>query len=360
MFKNIFSLLILTLTVLTLPLNAKEHIDVLTYHSEPFVMINDGKYSGFSVDLMGHVAQEIGQSIVFHPVKNVAEILSAVRTGDYEMGMSSVSITAERESYLDFSYPFFYSGLDILVKSSDKHVSRFFKSFFNLIFSKPIVDAFLIAISLLLFFAHCIWFFERYKNSDKFPRTYVLGIKEAIWWTAITVTIAGYGNKAPKTTFGRLTSVVWMFTSIFFVAFFTATITSSFTIQQLKGAINGHEDLRGKRIGVVGQSTAARFLKEIHTSPVTYSTTQDMFEGFERGAVDVLVYDSPLLQYYAKTKGAGKVETVGALFEKQDYGILFPQGSEYRESVNTALLKLKENGVYDELLSRWFLETIFD
>jgi polar amino acid transport system substrate-binding protein len=233
-------------------------------------------------------------------------------------------------------------------------MTRFFHSFFNLLFSKPIIEAFLIAFALLLFFAHCIWLFERYKNSDRFPHSYWAGIKESIWWTAITVTIAGYGNKAPKTSLGRFTSVIWMFTSIFFIAFFTATITSSLTVQKLYGSVNGPEDLPGKRIGVVQQSTAARFLRDIYATPVSYPTIQAVFEGFEKEEVDIVVYDSPLLQHYAKTKGSGAVTTVGTLFEKQDYGILLPQGSQDRETVNRAILKLKESGVYDELLAKWF------
>jgi ABC-type amino acid transport substrate-binding protein len=54
------------------------------------------------------------------------------------------------------------------------------------------------------------------------------------------------------------------------------------------------------------------------------------------------------------TKGLGKVSVVGPLFDIQYYGFLFPQGSELREPVNRALLKLRTNGIYDKLYSKWF------
>jgi polar amino acid transport system substrate-binding protein len=33
---------------------------------------------------------------------------------------------------------------------------------------------------------------------------------------------------------------------------------------------------------------------------------------------------------------------------------MFPAGSELRESVNRALLRLKENGTYDGIYNKWF------
>jgi ABC-type amino acid transport substrate-binding protein len=44
----------------------------------------------------------------------------------------------------------------------------------------------------------------------------------------------------------------------------------------------------------------------------------------------------------------------GPLFDIQYYAFLFPQGSDLREPINLALLKLRKNGRYDELYSEWF------
>lgn len=42
-----------------------------------------------------------------------------------------------------------------------------------------------------------------------------------------------------------------MFTSVVFIAYFTAAVTSSLTVKQLRGEINGTEDLSGKRVASV-------------------------------------------------------------------------------------------------------------
>ena len=45
---------------------------------------------------------------------------------------------------------------------------------------------------------------------------------------------------------------------------------------------------------------------------------------------------------------------VGPVFRKENYGIVFPNESPLRKRVNEALLRLRENGTYDRLLTKWF------
>ena len=61
-----------------------------------------------------------------------------------------------------------------------------------------------------------------------------------------------------------------------------------------------------------------------------------------------------MLLYYASHDGKGKVHVVGSIFRKENYGIVFPDKSPLRKRVNEALLKLKENGAYDQLSKKWF------
>ena len=67
-----------------------------------------------------------------------------------------------------------------------------------------------------------------------------------------------------------------------------------------------------------------------------------------------MVFDAPVLLYHAAHEGAGKVEVVGPVFRKENYGIVFTPGSPWRKPVNAALLKLREDGSYDALVQKWF------
>ncbi|HUH40752.1 MAG TPA: transporter substrate-binding domain-containing protein, partial [Castellaniella sp.] len=69
---------------------------------------------------------------------------------------------------------------------------------------------------------------------------------------------------------------------------------------------------------------------------------------------DLVVHDTPNVQYYAKTAGKGKVKVVGSLKSGDFYGIAFPKGSELVPVVNKALAALQANGTYDKLYEHWF------
>ena len=74
----------------------------------------------------------------------------------------------------------------------------------------------------------------------------------------------------------------------------------------------------------------------------------------ELGQADALVYDAPVLLYYAANQGKGKVQVVGPIFNEETYGIALPTGSAYRKPINEALLRLKQDGTYDQLYTKWF------
>ena len=50
----------------------------------------------------------------------------------------------------------------------------------------------------------------------------------------------------------------------------------------------------------------------------------------------------------------GKVQVVGSIFRKENYGIVFPPNSPHRKAVNTALLRMRENGEFNALYQKWF------
>ncbi|TMB66686.1 MAG: transporter substrate-binding domain-containing protein, partial [Deltaproteobacteria bacterium] len=171
-------------------------------------------------------------------------------------------------------------------------------------------------------------------------------------WAAST--LATQADQMPRTALARIVAVIWMFASVVFIAYFTAAVTSSLTIQQLHGDINGPEDLPGKRVATVQGSTSAEYLRRHNVDPTEFPKVEDAFQAIQQGQADAVIYDAPVLLYYASHEGKGKVQTVGNIFRKESYGILFPSNSPYRKRVNEALLKIRENGTYDQLYTKWF------
>jgi polar amino acid transport system substrate-binding protein len=70
--------------------------------------------------------------------------------------------------------------------------------------------------------------------------------------------------------------------------------------------------------------------------------------------VDAIVYDAPVLLHYAAQAGKGRVQVIGPLLQKEDYGIVFPQNSPLRKQVNDTLRLFREDGTYSKLHEKWF------
>ncbi|WP_435104938.1 transporter substrate-binding domain-containing protein [Arhodomonas sp. AD133] len=118
-------------------------------------------------------------------------------------------------------------------------------------------------------------------------------------------------------------------------------------------------DLEGKKVGVKIGSTSYDFLKQelSDSADVTpYPGSSDMYMALLGGNVDAVFYDAPNVAYFARTKGGDKVETVGPLYQGQQYGLAFVDGSEWVDDANEALASMREDGTYAEIYEKWFGE----
>jgi polar amino acid transport system substrate-binding protein len=325
---------------------------VATRQVRPFVFEENGQLTGFSIELWQEIARQINVKWQFVMKPTVKDLLAGVNAHEAALGIAAISITAERELLWDFSQPMFDAGLQILVLAHGTQTSVL-GAIVTGIFSTAVLPSLGIVLLIILIPAHLIWFFERRNpNGMLVHRGYFPGIFEACWWAAST--LATQADQMPRAALARVLAVIWMFASVVFIAYFTAAVTSSLTVQQLRGDINGPEDLPGKRVASVQGSTSADYLRQRSVDLIEFAKVEEAFEALQQGQADAVVYDAPVLLYYASHEGKGKVQPIGATFRKENYGIAFPTNSPYRKPVNEALLKLKENGTYDQLYRKWF------
>lgn len=317
----------------------------------PFVIRERGEFGGFSIDLWNAIAEELKIRSDFTAYPSVKDLLSAVETGKEDAGIAAISITAERESRFEFSQPMFDSGLQILVRETGGGGGT--PSFWSVLFSPTMFQLLGVVLLLIVIPAHLLWLVERHHEEGIVEhRTYIPGIFKAGYWAAGT--LGAQADEMPRTWIGRIIAILWMFLSIVFVSYFTATITTAMTVQQLQGDIRGPEDLPGKRVATVAGSTSEAYLRENKARVTSFDQIGEAFKALESRKVDAVVYDAPVLLYYAAQEGSGKVQVVGSIFRKEDYGIVFPPNSALREPVNRALLTLKEDGTLQKIYDKWF------
>jgi len=332
-----------------------ETLRVGTKPFKPFAFVQEGEYIGFSIDLWQEIAKELELDYELYGETTVTDLLESVATENTDVAIAGITITSEREKTVDFSHSFFESGLQILVPIRSQ-VSPL-NSFISLVFSPILLKTIGVLLVVIVISAHLLWFFERKKNSEMFPQEYLKGIWEACWWSVVTVVTVGYGDKAPIGAAGRIIAAIWMFTGVLLVSYFTASVSSALTVQQLETSVQGIEDLNGKRVATVKGSTAAEFLANRPMKKIEYELVEEAFQSLEESKVDAVVYDAPVLQNYVTLNGADKAKVVGSTFERQSYGIALKTNSPYREEINQAILSIIESGAYDEIHEKWFGKT---
>ena len=99
----------------------------------PFVMSTDGKYSGLAVYLWEQVAKLMGVDYEFREY-TLREMLDAIADKNsnrhVDVGVSCLSITAEREKSIDFSHSFYetYTGIAVRDRGFGSIVTGFLSS----------------------------------------------------------------------------------------------------------------------------------------------------------------------------------------------------------------------------------------
>ncbi len=306
-----------------------------TKEAPPFSMINaQGEWEGIGIELWKKIAQDNGLSFEFRE-SELPDLFEKVAAGELDAGVAAISVTAERESLVDFSQPFFLSGLAIAVREKDSDWGRVVKVFFSSGFLRIVL---LLAVVLFVS-GFLVWFFERRKNPEQFGGSAAKGIWEGFWWSAVTMTTVGYGDRAPKTPGGRLVALVWMFASLVIISGFTAAITTTLTVGSLDLPVKGLQDLHTVRTGTVSGSTSMKFLSEEYISFREFDTVQDALHALQSGRIDAVVYDEPILRYMTASGTVKGIRVLEESFRHEYYAIALPQSGPLAEKINRSLLQ---------------------
>lgn len=89
----------------------------------PFEMMDPetGEMIGFDMDIINEVAERAGFEVNLTTME-FAGIIPAVQTGSQEIAIAGTTITAERAEIVDFSDPYYDSGLQIIVRADNDDI----------------------------------------------------------------------------------------------------------------------------------------------------------------------------------------------------------------------------------------------
>ena len=326
-----------------------QDLTIATVTRAPFSMVVDGQDTGFSIDLLMAVAQELNLNITYDRRDDFAGMLGAVQDGSVDAAIANVSITADRERLMDFSQPIFESGVQVMMATQASGSTAVLTA----LFTRQIGLAVLAALALLFGGGMLMWAFERHKQ-PYFDRPAREAAFPAFWWALNLVVNGGFEERVPQSRGGRFFAVILVVSSLFIVSIFVAQITAALTINAIQNNIDNINDLDGRPVGTIAASTSANYLDQRGINYGTFDSLEQMLVAFEAGNLDAVVFDGPILAYYVRTRGNGKAQLLDRVYRPENYGMVFPTGSSLREDVDQAVLRLREDGTYDDLLLKWF------
>jgi polar amino acid transport system substrate-binding protein len=316
--------------------NINKKLIIGTKETPPFAMKDsNGHWTGISINLWRQIAEELNLTYEWRELDQ-SGLLAGVTDGSLDAVVANLTITPGRLDNFDFTYPFFTTGLGIAVKINDENVGW---TLIYQIFNWTVLKIILAVMSLLFLVGLLIWLLERKKNKEHFGGSSVQGIASGVWFSAVTMTTVGYGDKHPKTSGGRLVALFWMFLSIILVSLFTATITSLLTVKQLMPSVRGLEDIKKVAVGTLPYTTSESFLQANRVSFTTYPSVAEGLEALNRGEIKAFVYDIPAQRYWIKQKFSGKLELLPHSYSQENYGIALKENCPLRKPINRLLLE---------------------
>lgn len=324
-----------------------------TVAAEPvYIKTADGRWEGFGIDVWRAVAEQMGVLFELREFDSFGLLLEAIKNGDIDV-IPSLPVEARYEDFMDFAQSYLKSGLAIAVpvEGGDGRWMRIAGS----ILSKDVLKAVGLLILMSLAAGVIVWWFERRRNREMFGGGPVRGIGQGLWWSMTTMTTVGYGDKAPKTIGGRFFAVIWMLSTIVFISSFTANITTSLTVGELRGKVRGFHDLFNARVGSIPESEAMIFLANRGMVAKPFETIPEGLQAVADKKIDAFVLNEIILKYHVKNDFPGRVQVIPGVFDEYFVAIGLQAESPLREPINQALLALMKTEKWTELRNRYKL-----
>ena len=318
----------------------------------PFVMNENGKFSGISIFLWDKIAEQLDLEYSIE-LYGLNEMLEAVVQDKADIAVTCLSMTDEREKIIDFSHPFYETHLSIAVKQHG-----FLHSIKNLFYNKKLFIALGIIVGVAALIGGILYLLEHKINDTLYSMKNKGGkLMEAFIAGLLFVTSGPIRYYQFKTLTARILTAFLAVGSTIMIASITALLASAFTIDQMSSEIKGPQDLAKVRVGAIEASTSFEYLQEQGINSRTFSDRQELFAALDDGQVDAVVGDDVVLKYKIKeSQTEGRYENLTVLpfvFEKQNYAFALPDESPHRELLNQLLLAVRDTSEWKVEINKY-------
>ena len=327
-----------------------QSLKVGLYLSPPFVMEEDGRYTGMAIELWEAIASDLDLQSEYEVLPTIRALVQATSAGDLDVAVTNLTITQSRAERIDFTHPWYDAGLRIMINEdrgtgfwdvvTGLRESGYLRAYAWLAFV-------IVAATILL------TLFDRRFDKD-FPQRWRDGIAES-FYSVMSITTSG--RAARRNLFGwagRIWQALWLVCGVAVLAYITSTVTSVMTTLSLTTQINSLADLPGKTVGVFTGSVAEEFARNSALRRRSFAHIDEAVTAMQGGSVSAIVGDAPVLEYYANSHPEMAVIVVGPIFEPDKYGFGLTLDNDLTRPLTVEIIGAHESGLLGEFRSRYF------
>ncbi|XP_051161852.1 uncharacterized protein LOC127281913 isoform X2 [Leptopilina boulardi] len=327
---------------------------------------------GYTIDLLAQMSKELEFRFNLYIVKDGFfgrkigrdgtwnGVIGELVTGHAQLAFAPLSVSKKRAEVVDFTTPYFYSGVSFL--SAPKHRSEIPLLAFLQPFSPQLWIAVFTSLNITaVAVAVYEWFSPFGLNPWGRQRSKNFSIASALWvmWGLLCGHLVAF--KAPKSWPNKFLINVWGGFSVIFVASYTANIAALIAGLFFHSSVTTHRSLLSQRVGVPKASAAEYYVQQYHKelwSHIIKYSLSDVAEGVERlrnGSLDILIADTPILDYYRGTDNGCSLQKNGDTIMNADtYAIALSKGHPLTGTISKVIANYTSNGFLDILQEKWY------
>lgn len=329
---------------------APQVIKVGVYVSPPFVMKGDNGYSGMAVELWQKATAGLSIVSEYQEFPNTADLMTALADGKVHAAVTNLGITKARAQIVDFTQPWFDSGLRVMVHSDARSSIRALID--GLRDAGHLANFAWIAVIMLLATA-LMTIFDR-KLDTEFHKRWRDGLAENLYHVISLATKGEADRKNLLGWAGRIGGAMWLLCSVAVIAYVASSITSVMTASHIQNQINSVADLQGRIVGVRAGSVAEDYLQTFKLRKRPFNHINEAVAALVKREIAAIVDDNSILEYFAHTHPDQPLDIVGNTFRTEKYAFAFTAGSPLTKQVSLSIIGLQENGEVEKLRARYF------
>lgn len=309
-----------------------------------------GRWVGLAVDLWEEVSARTG--VDFDYVEMPLErAMGALARGEIDLAIGEIAVSAERERVIDFTQAFLENPAAVALPHGSRYPGGW--DLWEELSQHGLFTVLLVMLGGLVVFSLLLWVFERRVNEGHFGGHPLRGLGSAVWFSAVTMTTVGYGDKTPQTGVGRFLAFLWMFFGILLVSAFTGTVASSLTVSRLNHSINHLGDLSRFRNGVMEGSLAQGALNQAGIPTVAFPTVESGLEALAKKRVTAFVGGDLTLRYLVGQTYPETLVVDSLPMARVRYAMAARPGLRQFSEINIALIAVTSEDQWQRTVSRW-------